>query len=373
MPKQKPDPKLAVQSWVEGFAKVLPPEDYAKLQQMFDPSKLPAPAMDYAANGVMLRNDYNRNNAQLNSREAALNQREQQIQTLERQQAEYDQQIQEWESHLESNTVSRAEFSRAQTELAALREFKDQANARLSELGVGGLLDDLEPEGTDPTNPYGQSQNPTPGQAQNGNGHKPNQVHRTTSTRVQPPQPPEEGEEMPNQNPTQNGNRQSPVRYVTVAQHQQSVNEAALSGTLVAAQLLQLQQEYLELTGKPLPNAAQLVKEAVQNGIYLTDYIEGQLNIPALRLEAANKAREAEIEKEVNKRLGEMATSQRLPGLQTRNDYYQSPIVENLVGAKVAAEGQDPLSSKPNFNRKGEGARRAAEAFNQRKYQNGVG
>jgi hypothetical protein len=146
-----------------------------------------------------------------------------------------------------------------------------------------------------------------------------------------PPNPNPQNSQNPPQNPPLDT-----TKFVTKDDMIRGVRESAL----VDATIYDLGNEHQALFGKPLPNAAQLVAEAVQAGKPLRTFWEEKYKVPEKRnelQEASIQERiKAGVEAELAKRISEGALA---PSVAGRDDLKGSPVFSKPLTAPTDAGG----------------------------------
>ena len=329
----KPETQSAFDDWLNGLQGHLSAEDYQSMRAIYSKSE---PAQQYAATSTMMRADYSRQtqaqNKEFETKLAQLNAESARLAAL-------DQQMAEWEQYVKTNTVSAADYQAAVNEMNQLKQYREHTEQKIRGLGLDELINGLEEDGGQPVN---NNQN-------NNNNGQPGQT----------PKPPD-WQFNPNTLP---GNR-----YATRQAVENQIQEVGVSAIVAQAQLMRLDQEHRELTGKGLPNPDALLVEALHAGKPLLDYIQDKLEFPKMRADAAQKAQEAEIERRVQERVSKELSQSRIP---VPGGQAQSPVLAQTIQGLNAASAEDrsniPLFGKPG--QQGRAAQKATEAFLQGKYR----
>lgn len=329
----KPDAQSAFNEWLNAQESVMSPEDFTQLKKIYGANER---AQEVVAPTVMMRADFSRRSHEQNSDFQA---RVNELNTKAAQVAEYDRQLQDLEAHIQTNFVPAAELARLNEEKAQLERYRAHTEAKIRGLGLDELINGLEEEGELPPMPTNPNDPKRPAAPNGQNGY---------------------------QGPTAD-------RFVTRTAFEKEVNQAGVAYLIGNAALLDLDDEFRQLTGKGLPNRQNLIVEAAQAGKPLVDYIESKFEIAKLRVDKANADREAEINRRAEELAAKKLSEARLP--IGNSGFEGSGVLSDTVRAmNNVAPGERPtegIFARPGMP--GRGAQRAAEAFLSGKYRNQQG
>lgn len=298
------------QAWLEGLKKEgnLTDDAFTQLKQSLETN---ANADNYVKGSQLRQNEFSSKMASIQTAQKAVDDATAALAQKEAQVTKYQADLGTWKKGADAN------FSKAITEREAALNKANAALARLKSLAVANGLSEeevLKDLDVTPTNVPGA---PKPGEAP-----------FDTS------------------------------QFVTRQNIQDTVRESAL----IDATIYDLSVEYMELTGKPLKGASELVKEAIAAGKPLGDYVATKFDFPKLRAAQGEQSIQARIDAAVKARETEILSNTSLPGgnLQGRDDLHGSPILEK------AATGGFKTDSES-----GGGVSAAVAAFQQGKFRPG--
>lgn len=252
-----------------------------------------------------------------------------------------------YEAYLRQNAqnMTSGQVEAAQTEIANVKAEAELATTRLAALEKSlkdaniwdAFADDL------PTAPAATTTTTT---TTNGNGNG------APAMPYQPPSNPS--------NPTTPVAPVDPMKYVTPEQLQAAVDRATMqsfsAGLLGSQQISAAAKEIGELSGKPV-DSVKLTQDWLianqANPIDFDRYLAETYNLGQLRDEAAKKAREAEIEAEVQKRLNVEVSKARIGGSPVMGTP-RSPVFQGFEAKRpLSTSGQlqtnQPLQQSPNL------------------------
>lgn len=327
-------------NWLAGMEGKVDPATIAKVRDLYaDPA-----LQDYTATTAMAMSDFGRRGMRLNQE---LQNNEQLRVKLEENLArvrDYDQRLKEWEDYMDGNSVSRQEYEEAQSQVKLLTDYRNQVVRQLKDLELADLVDVPDPLAGQP----GQPGQPAPASA--------DPAHNPASNG---------GRRMQTNN---NNNNQNPApaesprgRYISEMDLNKAVVEGTVGSVLGTAQLFELQNEYQQLTGKPLENVSGMVQEALKAGRPMMDYIREKLEFDKLRSEKSEKDLEAKIQARVQEELAKRQSEEKLP---FGNRQAGQNLLSNTLREDPVAKGRPVQPGRP-----GEGARRATEKYLQGTYR----
>lgn len=311
------------------------PEQQAQVRQAF--AQAPE-AMALLGEEVLAKQDYGRLIREANGLRTQAQAEAQRIEQERQELAELATKVQEYERYLQSTALPRDQYEQLKQERDLLANKVAQLSTQYPALAEELELEPSSNGGTKtmPASNEGNQNQPFGGQA---------------------------GQQAPS----------TPFQPVNTIAYQRDQQNMAALAMLTPAAMNDLAVKHQQLFGEPLADMTSLIKDATSSGRSIEDVWTEKYQV-AERMQKLDAERvEQEVQTRVKAELAKALSGQVVNGgVGTLPGSAQSPFLQRL---QPGADGRDPFAPDPNRIANqgtgvGEGARRAAEAWQSGKYRN---